>query len=522
MNPIFHAGTARSISSSLRERATRRAARAASTALCAVLFLATCAALADGQERDLPGLPFSGSSGTAGGTATQPAAGKPRVGFGQLPNMATLNAPPSFVGGGLFNGNPPFLAGVKVNHDDLLYHEGDHLVIEFSAERASYLYLIYHQADGTSLLLFPNEARTDNHILPQKSVMLPAADEDFGFRVRAPFGTEVLQVLATLKPAAELDSLVQKTGRAAPVSREVLDRLQTRLKKDASSWSEHRVSIRTADRGGEPKATAATRAGVFIGVSKSQKTGQLTARFGLGCELMAKTMLERGGLDRQHVAILEDEDASRANIETAITKWLPSVTKPGDTVFIFYCGHGGVTSNPDRPDQRDGFLTTYDDVLSEGRLTEAEWEARCREKFITDTALARWLQELAGRQIVLILSTCHAGSMIDADILAKAGAREAARVKGISQINVTVLASCSPEESTSSPKNAEPIFMAQYLAKAMTDLPAPVTLRQAYDYYHEAMRSNLRKLGHIGVHEPVLTDTALLPIQLVPAASKGK
>ena len=260
---------------------------------------------------------------------------------------------------------------------------------------------------------------------------------------------------------------------------------------------------------------------MFIGVSKSERTGELTQRFSLGCQLMAKTMLEHSGLDSQHVVVLTDEDASRAKIENAIGKWLPSVSQPGDTVFIFYAGHGGVAADPDRSDLRDGFLTTYDDVLGGGQLTQEEWEARCREKFITDTALARWLQELPGRQIVLMLSTCHGGSMIDAGILAKFGAREAVRVKGISQINVAVLASCSPEESTTSPQNKYPVYMAEYLSKAMTDLPAPVTLHQAYDYYHQAMRRNLVKLGTMGAHEPVLTDTALLPILLVPGGSAG-
>lgn len=423
---------------------------------------------------------------------------------------------PDFPGAVLFNSNPPFLAGVKVNHADLVYHEGDRLIIEFTAERESYLYLIYHQADGTSYLLFPNEARTDNRIAAQKSIRIPAADEEFRFRVRPPFGTEVLQVLSTLKPAPELDKLVAKTGRAAPVSRDVIGQLHARLKADLPSWSEHRVPIRTEAAAAPPPDRKANRVGLFIAANKSEKTKESTDRFLLGCELVAKTMAQRGGIRPNNMKMLTNEQATRANIESAITQWLPSVSQPGDTVFIFYAGHGGVTRNPGRPDLRDGFVTTYDDDLGPGRMTEEEWEARCRAKFVTDTALARWLQELPGRQIVLLLSTCHAGGMVDTKTLSKFGVRQAALVKGISQVNVAVLCTAAPDELTLSPSNKYPVFLAQYLAEAMTNLPRPVTLRQAYDYYHEEMRKNLVNRREVGAHEPVLTDTALLPIVLAP------
>ena len=91
-------------------------------------------------------------------------------------------------------------------------------------------------------------------------------------------------------------------------------------------------------------------------------------------------------------------------------------------------------------------MTTYDNGFESQKLTAEQWDEQARRHFISDATLARWLQELPGRQIALIISSCHAGSMIDARLLAKFGTREASRVKGISGLNVSVVASCMPDE----------------------------------------------------------------------------
>jgi len=50
----------------------------------------------------------------------------------------------------------------------------------------------------------------------------------------------------------------------------------------------------------------------------------------------------------------------------------------------------------------------------------------------------------------------------------------------------------------------------------MNRLPGPVTLRQAYAYYKTEHQVRLRQTGEVGFHEPIMTDTALLPIVLAP------
>lgn len=444
-------------------------------------------------------------SGPTGQTPSAP--GKPAT---------TAQSPfPDFPGAALFNDRSTFLSGVKANHADLAYREDDRLSIEFTAERDAHLYLLYYQADGTSLLLFPNEAQTKNRVPANQRITLPAPGGGFRFRVGPPFGTEVLQVVATLAPAPELDGLVKTTGRAAAVAPEMIARLHERLKKDVRAWSEHRVRIQTVARQAEPPPRPARRAALLVGVSKLKANNQYMERYVNGIEVLSKAMLQHGGIEAGRMKTILGEDATRANIQEAITKWLPSVSQPGDVVFIYYVGHGGTVKNLDgtKPDGRDGFLTVYDNDI--GRVnSQAEWEEGMRRRCITDAMLARWIQELAGRQVVLLLYTCHGGSMVDEDALVKFFSREAARVKGVSQLNTVVMASCFPDEETTS--SAKMTWMAYYLSEAMAKLPHPVTLRQAFEYYREGSKKFLRNIGEVGSHLPLYVDNALVPIVMAP------
>ncbi len=478
----------------------------------------------------LPSQTQSGGNTTTGATSTSAGTGSA---FGQVPWLSGQLAVPSFAGSVLLNDRPPFFAGVKVNHSDLAYREGETLSVQFTAERDAYLYLIYHQADGKSYLLFPNEAHIANFVSGGKWASVPEPGQAFRFRISTPFGTEVLQVLATVQPTAELDTLVKKSGQAALIPSDLFGTLQQRLAQDLNSWTEHRVPIRTSAGSGAMASSSGSsgsstssarkgaRVGLFIGINKFQTSEDKgeggNARFRLGAEIMAQTMLQRGGLDPQRCKTLIGEQATRANIEAAITRWLPSVTQPGDTVFLFYAGHGGLVKNLDgtKPDGKDGVLTTYNNSFQSQKLSEDAWDEEARKSWISDSALARWLQELPGRQIAVMISSCHAGSMIDSKLLAKFGSREATRVKGISEVNTAVLVSCLPDEQTlSNPK--KPVWLAQYLVDAMTRLPAPVTLQRAFEYYREQHRQRMVEEGDKGFHEPLLTDTALLPITLVP------
>jgi hypothetical protein len=442
--------------------------------------------------------------------------------FSLAPAQDTPTQRPDFPGASLVNLSPPFLVGVVA--DRSLYQEGDKLLVQFMGEREAYLYLIYHQADGKSLLLFPNEARAENRMPAAKPVVIPPAEDPFRFRIRPPFGTEVLQGIASLKPLAELDSLVQKSGRLPIVPRETLARLGARLAAEPNTWTEHHSFISTQSKETPPPARDAARVGLFIGIGKYKHPGYAPTHEELrnSAVVMHELMLKHGKLDPQRTRLVLDDRASKANLRELIAGWLPSISQPGDTVFIYFSGHAGQTPNLDgsESDGQDEVLGPYDLEGTRAGESAAAGRARFRQTNITDDELARWLQELQGRQVVMILDTCHSGGVAEGKLLAESFLTdEATRVKDIAQLNTVILTSCAADEqSLFEGTRNKTMWFTYCLSEAIENpqIKRPLTVQQAHEYTRRRMRELLRE-GNAGRdQEPTLTDNALLPIVLIP------
>ena len=275
--------------------------------------------------------------------------------FAQDPAPPT-NAPPAVAprlpGDELVNTEPAFLSNVAVNHADAIYHEGDQLKVRFRVERESHVYLFFYQADGSALMLFPNTAHRDNLVKAQAEISIPGKEGDpFRFRIGPPFGQEVLQVLATTKPCEELDALDISTGKLPKVSAELLGKVRDRLIKDRPSYSEHRVRVvtrrRESARGEEGLENSRRIFPRRRNKYQDSKSCSENEEFLRGAEFIHKAMLEQGQLDPDKTKIIVGEQSTRANFEEAMLKWLPSVSQPGDFVFIYYGGHGGQVPNLD-------------------------------------------------------------------------------------------------------------------------------------------------------------------------------
>ena len=158
-----------------------------------------------------------------------------------------------------------------------------------------------------------------------------------------------------------------------------------------------------------------------------------------------------------------NEKATREQMKQAITVWLPSVSRPGDTVFIFFSGHG--TQIPDdgseEKDGKDEVLMTsdaldvqvFDEMLKldkDGKLPPgwadrynhlkpgaldvyrrayqesggagAEPESRMkaieqcsgfllRATAVDDDEMGHWVQKLDGRRVVVIVDACMSGGL---------------------------------------------------------------------------------------------------------------
>ncbi|HQU42193.1 MAG TPA: caspase family protein [Pirellulales bacterium] len=475
-------------------------------------------------------------------------------------------SPVPFPGDGIVNNEPPFLAGVTVDHAELTYREGERLRAQFMAEREAYLYLIYHQADGRSRLLFPNPSQADNRAPAKQPVVIPGPAQPLRFRIGPPFGDEVLQVIATLEPAPELAALVRGAafpgrpssapdGLGSPphdkqtplptapvVSQQLLDQLKVRLLKDKTSWTEHRVVLRTVPKAGAPTPRKAARVGLFIGIGKYQHPELAPTHVELShsAEVMHELMLKRGGLDPDKTKLVVNEQATKANLQELVMRWLPGVSRPGDVVFLYFSGHAGQfdTNDPSETDGKDESLGPYDLNAGPENLPLAQRKRRYRDSSILDDTLARWLQALVGRQVVLIVDSCHAGGLVqDKDLplplppgegRGEGGSRglpltlftdEAARLKDISQLNTIIISSCaSDEQSLFQGIKNKTMWFTFCLTEVLTSssAPHPLTVQAAFAHGRKRMKQLLAE-GNAGIEqEPTMVDGIMLPVVMTP------
>lgn len=418
------------------------------------------------------------------------------------PATTPTNPPVTTPGDALIPARPAFLMNVAVNRADARYSQGERLSVRFKAEVDCHVYLLYHQADGSTLLIFPNTAQTENSVKAKVEVSIPKAGDEFRFRVGAPFGKEALQVIAAKKPIDLLDKLDASAGRATPVPQETQGELAKLIQGSAGQFAEHRCVIQTQAGGGPlPEVRAPLRAGLFVGVNKLKavKHGGEAPQARGSAELMHKAMTTLGGIAAENARTLTDTEATTAAFEEAVTKWLPSITQPGDTIFLFYCGHGGPepTTDPSEIDGHDEVITTYD-------------------KFVVDDQLGRWLQELPGRQIVLMMETCHGGGLVDARAMVGSLRDVTRRTHDISGLNTLFICACLPDETSAFSKKLPAAFMPIFIEEAMRTKGRPVTVQAAFEYYRTKLRET------IGAdQEPQMVDNILIPVPLVPAASSA-
>lgn len=84
--------------------------------------------------------------------------------------------------------------------DGGLYRKGDKLYLFLKANLDCYAKIIYHQVDGTPVVIFPNAHHPDSRILKDRLYQIPPSATAFSFEVVPPFGTELIRVMASTKP----------------------------------------------------------------------------------------------------------------------------------------------------------------------------------------------------------------------------------------------------------------------------------------------------------------------------------
>ena len=100
------------------------------------------------------------------------------------------------------------------------------------------------------------------------------------------------------------------------------------------------------------------------------------------------------GLQEENVVLLTDDHAGRTDLEKYVEKWLPNRVEKGDTVFIYFSGHGAPN-----PKTGEAYMVPYDGDPS----------------YIDTTGypLKRLYEQLANlpaKEVVVMLDSCFSGA----------------------------------------------------------------------------------------------------------------
>jgi hypothetical protein len=498
----------------------------------------------------------------------------------QTPPVAPPPSEPSVLTPGLveiLQDKPTFYVRADVNRVSRRYREGEAIELTVASETDAYLYVLYQQADGKVVQIYPNSGTADNRIGARQTVSIPSENDRFAWTVGAPYGKEIIKVIAAKEPLVKLDDPSLRKAMFAPVEDERLKALAVELQSENRvAWGTDQVDLTTFAKDTGPDAPKGRRIGIFFGVSEYKYHAEAFEGSGkskgwnLHCchrdaRRMAELMRSEGRLD--DVRVFVNDQATRANLEYAVTRWLPAVSQPGDTVFIHFSGHGGQLDDDDgdEQDKKDEFLLPHDFIgfhavdglmklQQDGKLDPAKAQlaanvaqmlkkgiapekirlALAKATGVTDDLFGHWCQRLAGRQVVVFLDICHSGgfSPREKDFTARAPDEEFnfvdgefGRLKDLGQRDMALLAACESYDTAQERLEGDLGVLTYNLAAVIQSADQSVTLEKAYEYcrveiarYFEEINAQIAAEGgkpNKG-HKPVMLNLCTKPVVLKP------
>ncbi len=440
------------------------------------------------------------------------------------------------------NEHPSFMVRVDVDKPQRVYRGGEEMAVNVVSAKTGYLYLLYCDAGGMVTCLFPNAFGEDNRIEAMKPVVLPQPPKpdrsSFRLRIGPPYGEEVLKAIVSLEPmdTGALGRLILAEGAQARLSG--VRAVYVEEAKDTGDWAEHHVKIVTR----EPGETAASgtgsssahgprlqrdtdngpsrRVGVFIGVSQyaDERIRDLAVCHRDASEV-AKVLHEHGQIGQGWVLL--EEKATRANIEQTIRSQVAAATRPGDSVIIYWSGHGSRCAD-DGGDEQDGFDEYL--VPHDGNLDTL---ATIRQSMIMDDTFGRWIQELDGRQILIVLDTCHSGGQSSGQKAIKGAPEppatgfdfldgELGRIKDIGQRDTALLASSTSSQVSFERKEGDLSTMTYFLIQMVRSAQGPVTLDEIFPQLKESVTDYVTRTFPGTTQTPILVDNLSGPFLLRP------
>lgn len=455
--------------------------------------------------------------------------------------------------------DPDFLVRADVDRGSRSYREGDSLSLTVAAEVDAYVYVLYKQADGQVFLVFPNSSRPDNRLQARQTVAIPGGDDLFRWTVGAPFGKETIKVLASRRPLAGLADPALRAKYFNPVAPTTLKGVTLELGREPRGWAEDTIEITTYASGERQEPFGARRFGLFVGLGQYEHITRTTEgadgkRVAVyqpnhrDARMLAGLMQEVGHLSGTR--ILTNDEATRSKLEEAMTDWLPSASRPGDTVIVFFSGLALPISQAAKVEAKGTVLPLHDFMTAgtveelrkqrtdnkisnrhQKQLEEAEklagqssgMVAVVRQWGITDDLFAQWLQGLSGRQVIVILDAPYA-SQFAPQSGASPMAGGVSRLESLGQREIALLGATGEQMFDVQRDPHGLSLMTELLIETIRTAPGPVALDQAAQAVTTKLEARLaeinQKLSAAGkqpiAYKPYLMNNCTRPALLKP------
>ena len=141
---------------------------------------------------------------------------------------------------------------------------------------------------------------------------------------------------------------------------------------------------------------------LLVGVGKYSAPNNDLPGIELDIERMQDT-LNLMGFDDSQIRSLVDEQATAANVKSAIGEWLTKGVQPADRVVFYFSGHGSYVPDldGDEPDGVDEVLVTHDvrRVRKQGRSTLSG--------VVRDDELFDLISAIPSQSILTIVDACQ-------------------------------------------------------------------------------------------------------------------
>ena len=302
----------------------------------------------------------------------------------------------------IINQEPSFLVRAEVDHENGVYLDGETMTIRVQSEEDGWIYVIYQNAENEKSLLFPNKYVSDNRIQSNQEICIPADEtKDFSLECGAPFGKEYLTVIVAKKQLESIDKIVDEEtldGKFTPTEEK-----PNPDEPDAETveWAAHTVGITTLPHEAKEKEAVSEPERYFFGIAldkyDDKEIPTLPACVN-DLNKMKEIFISDCGVPAENATVLVNEEATYDNIRDLFYNVIPKTTKPGDTVFVYWSGHGNRIVNSDGNENHET-LIAYDSGRDK------------KETQIIDDEFGVWVQKLEGRKLFVILDAAFSAGM---------------------------------------------------------------------------------------------------------------